>query len=412
MKALGVISEYNPFHFGHSYHLHKAKEASGLDTIVCVMSGNYVQRGEPAIFDKWSRAEMALCQGIDLVLELPVLYATHSAYWFARGGIETLYKTGIVTHLTFGVETHKPELLFQAAELLASETSDFQASIKTALKKGLSFPKARAKVLDTLLSSSESVDSPNNILGISYLQVLNERNIPLIPVPIIRKGLGYNENALIRDKLPSATAIRRILNSTTTEDLAAIVDFVPSEILAIIKREIDQGRGPILPDSLNNQFMALLRKSKADDLRNIVDVTEGLENRILHKAQSAVSYKDFLDRLKTKRYTYTRLQRFLIHLLLDYTKEKEKYLNSGPPYLRVLGFSSKGRKLLKKIASEVNIPLITKAAHAEKFIQSDHHFRVFWEMDTLATDLYSLLYPNTSARTGRQDYYRKPFNLL
>lgn len=410
MRVLGLIAEYNPFHYGHAYHLQKIKEISGIDAIVCVMSGNYVQRGEPAVFDKWARAEMALGQGVDLVIELPVLYATHSAYWFARGGIETLYKTGIVTHLTFGIETSYPDLLDETAKLLASEPLEYRVAIKAALKEGLSFPKARAKALSTLLAVPEILDTPNNVLGVSYLQVLHERNIPLIPLPITRKGAAYNDEILKPAILPSATAVRKLL-AAGAAGYSALTEYVPANALTVILREINQGRGPILPDSLNDQLMTLLRKSGCSELLKIIDVSEGLENRIARIAQSAVNYKDFLDALKTKRFTYTRLQRFLIHLLLNYTKEKEEHLTGGPPYLRILGFSAKGRKLLNRIAAQTDIPLIIKAAHAERTAKSDFVFSTFWEMDTLATDLYALLYPAVSERTGRQDYYRKPVSL-
>jgi predicted nucleotidyltransferase len=411
MSILGIIAEYNPFHNGHLYHIQKAKEISGIDCVICVMSGNFVQRGEPAIFDKWSRAEMALSQGIDIVLELPVMYATRSAYWFARGAIETLHKTGIVTHLTFGVETTNTEVLLGAAELLAKESQEFKSDIKSALNEGLSFPRARAKALSKYFSP-DIFSTPNNVLGLAYLQVLRERNIPLIPVPVVRKGTSYNEGTLTPNALPSATAIRHRLLEKPEEMPSTLEAYLPLDVLSIISNEIKHGRGPVLADFLDSQVMTLLRKSSIQELQSIVDISEGLENRIMQKAQMSVNTKDFLDSLKTKRFTYSRLQRFLIHLLLDYNKDKAAYLTGGPHYLRLLGFTSQGRKMLKKIKSEATIPLITKPAHAIKLAQGNDAFNVFWDMDTLATNLYSLLYPNMKVRSGNLDYYRQPISLL
>lgn len=410
MQVLGIISEYNPFHQGHLYHLNKAKEASGLDYIVCAMSGNFVQRGEPAIFDKWARTQMALQHGVDLVLELPFLYATRSAYWFARGGIELLSGTGVVTHLSFGVETENPDGLQRMAGELAKETDSFKQSLKLALKEGVSYPRARAMALGKTPADYAQLNSPNNILGLAYLKVLQECQIPLSPVIIQREGSSYSENQLLPGMLPSATALRAELAKKPGELPPAVKDYLTKDTQAIICREYEQGRGPVLTESLNNQFMTLLRRSSRKELENIVDVTEGLENRIWRVARSAVHYREFLDQLKTKRFTYTRLQRFLLHLLFNYTKDKEQYLPGGPPYLRVLGFTAKGSKILREIKKTGHIPVITKSAHAAKF-EDSRKFREFWKMDLLATDLYALLYPCLYLRKGDLDYYRKPVSI-
>ncbi|MDX9872337.1 MAG: nucleotidyltransferase [Clostridia bacterium] len=405
MNIVGVIAEYNPFHQGHRYHLQKAKELTGSAAAICVMSGHFLQRGEPAIFDKWARTEMALAQGADLVLELPALYATRSAYWFARGGVETLYQTGVVTHLSFGAETAELNKLSRAAELIAGESAAFKEDLRTALKEGLSFPAARAKALGGDVDSPSMLASPNNVLALSYLQILHEKNIPLTPAPVQRSGAAYDETALLPREFPSATAIRRKLSCG---DNASLVGYLAPSTLEIIDREGGAGRGPVFMEALDGLLMGLLRRSTAEELQNIIEVNEGLENRIRKIAQKAAGCREFLALLKTKRYTYTRLQRFLIHLLLGYTQEKEAYLLPGPPYLRVLGFTAAGQKILRKIKKEAALPLITKGAYAEKHASGDAAFRVFWEMDVLAGSLYALLYPEKTVRQGNPDYYRQP----
>lgn len=411
MNITGVIAEYNPFHHGHLYHLQKAAELTAAQAVVCVMSGHFTQRGEPAVFDKWSRAQMALSQGADLILELPAMYATRSAYWFARGGVETLAASGVVTHLSFGAETADLSILERAAALLADESGGtrpaLRAALNEALNEGMSYPRARAKAFRDYLDFPEVLNTPNNILALSYLQIIKEKNIPLIPAPVQRSGSSYHEANLSPRELPSAAAIRRCLDAPG-QDLSALEAYIPAAALMIMKQEISAGRGPVSMDALDVPLMTLLRKSAEAELGNIIEIIEGLENRISRLSQKAAGSREFLELLKTKRYTRTRLQRFLIHLLLGYTKDKEEYLAAGPPYLRVLGFTPKGRDLLKKIKKAAKIPLLTKGAHAQGPARNDAAFRTFWEMDVLAGNLYALLYPRQTARPGNQDYYRQP----
>lgn len=415
MKTIGIIAEYNPFHPGHLYHLKQAKKMIIHDGVIAVMSGHFTQRGELAIIDKWARAEMALRQGIDLVLELPVLYSCRSAYWFARGGIETLHKTGIVTHVAFGVETDDLALLRTTAKILANEPLSYQEALKAALKEGLSFPDAKAKALmKNLPSSSKALGSPNNILALSYLQVLEELNLSITPVTIKRKGADYHDSHLSSTVFPSATAIRKQLfmpSKASLESLNSLKDFLPPKVHEILTREIKCGKGPVNLQSLSPIIMALLRRSTLDELENIIDMTEGLENRIKKTAQETTNIHDFLEKLKTKRYTYTRLQRFLVHLLLSYTKQKEKILPYGPPYLRVLGFTEQGKYLLKEMKQKSSLPIIIKGAHSNKYISNSPSFKTFWEMDVLATDIFSLALPKENLRSGGLDYYKGPVQL-
>lgn len=411
MPVIGIVSEYNPFHKGHLYHLNQARETIGASAVVCVMSGSFMQRGEPALLNKWARAEMALKSGADLVLELPVLYAARSAYWFARGGVETLCSTGLVSHLAFGVEAAKPESLLNAAKALAEESGAFKKALGSYLKEGMSYPRARALALNKELDQSGSILSkPNNILGISYLRVIREKNLPLVPVFIKRQGADYLEKQLNSSQYPSATAIRQKLQSNPPGTISlrdTFSEYLPESSLEIISREIALGRGPIFFKDLNQLLMALLRRTSKADIKGIVDVTEGLENRIKETAQISGSIEEFLLALKTKRYTYTRLQRFLIHLLLNYTKEMEGCLEEGPPYIRVLGFSQRGKKLLAEINKTASRPLFVKTAHIKKHLNV-HKINTFWNAETLATDLYSLLYSSGEEKKGGADYLTGP----
>lgn len=416
MDVIGIISEYNPFHLGHLYHLEQVKEKVKHARTVCVMSGNFVQRGEPALVIKWARAEAALASGVDLVLELPALYAVRSAYWFARGGVETLWRTGVVTHLSFGVENDDIGGLTAAAGLLSNETPSFRRFLRAALKKGYSFPRARAEALSQELEVSSSLwSSPNNILALTYLQILQELDISFVPVPIRRTGSGYLQEDLESSLLPSASAIRRALlmnpGFTVYTALDKIKEFLPPATFGVLEREFSAGRGPVSLTNLAPQLMTLLRRSVRTDLQKTVDVTEGLESRLLKAAQLTADLDEYLALVKTKRFTYTRLQRFLIHLLLDYTDEKAAYLTSGPPYLRVLGFTARGRELLKQIKSKSTLPVITKGAHAYKFHGQSGTFRAFWDTDVVATNLYTLLFPSPPERKGNLDYFRGPVHL-
>lgn len=412
MKIIGIIAEYNPFHNGHLYHLQEAKKRISADGVICILSGNFLQRGEPALVNKWARTNMALQHGIDVVLELPVLYATNSAYWFARGAIESLNQTGIVTHLAFGVDTSKTALLQKIAAFLAEEPSDYQQRLKQLLQKGLSFPQARIQALPQELRQHPTLlDSPNTNLAINYLQVLQEENLSLTPVMIERQGASYREQTLPKEAFPSATAIRNYLAQNSSSFLTALQklsEYLPAATLKILGSEYNMGQAPIFLENLTLPILTLLRRTTKKELQEIAGINEGLENRITKTALESNNLHEFLSRLKTKRYTYTHLQRFLIHLLLNISKEDANFQQNGPPYLRILGFTSTGQKLLKEIKKKSSLPLITKGAHIHKYLPIDPTIRCFWKLDVRATNIYTLLYSNPTARKGSLDYLQAP----
>ncbi|HHY05828.1 MAG TPA: nucleotidyltransferase family protein, partial [Clostridia bacterium] len=256
MNIIGIIAEYNPFHNGHLYHLQTAKKRTAAQEVICVLSGNFLQRGEPAFTNKWARAKMAIQNGVDLVFELPVLYATHSAYWFARGGIETLAHTGIVSHLAFGVETVNPTLLQKTAALLAEEPPSYQQRLQQLLRTGLSFPQARIQALPPELSQhSQLLQSPNNILALTYLQILQEQNLSLNPVMIKRQGADYLDKTLPQNPFPSANAIRNHLTQSPTQFLTLLQEltsYLPPATLEILQDEYNRGQAPVFPEQLTS----------------------------------------------------------------------------------------------------------------------------------------------------------------
>lgn len=417
MPTAGIIAEYNPFHNGHLHHLRETKKLLPDCRIICVMSGHFLQRGEPSILNKWARAEMAVAQGADLILELPVLYSCRSAYWFARGGLEILAASGVTSHLSFGVETENLTALEDAARLLAEESEGFIKVLRQGLQEGLSYPRARSLALEKALAhpGGEILNKPNNILALAYLRVIKELDLPLIPLPVIRKGAGYNETRLDAGENPSATAIRKMLANYSPDQycrgLAVLKPYLPESSLSIMEHEAQEGRCPVCFESLTPQVLTLLRRSALQDLKGLIEVREGLESRLKQAATASGTLAELLRRVKTKRYTYTRLQRLLCHLLLNYTKEKEAALSGGPPYLRVLAFNKKGQSLLKEIKAKTSVPVINKATYGKRLAKADPRFEVFWEMDILASDLYSILYPSEAARKGGADYLISPVNL-
>ena len=411
MKVLGLITEYNPFHNGHLYHLERSKEVTGCDAVVCVMSGNFIQRGLPALINKWARTEMALSNGVDLVIELPVYYAVSSAEFFAYGSIKILDSFGIVSSICFGSENGDIEPLSAVANVLVNQPESFREKLVDYLSKGLSFPSARSLALQSSFKESRSnladqiesiINQPNNILGIEYLKALNKLKSHIAPYTIERHKAGYNSISQ-HDNIASATAIRDMLKEN---NIKSIQQVVPKSAFEILDREIEEGRGPIFLNAFDTSVISEIRKSSPENLRAITDVSEGMENRIKKAGQISGTLEELLANIKTKRYTLTRLQRILIHLLLGLTQQTMQSFNieGGPLYARVLGFSSKGRELLTR-ASTSSLPLVTSPSDFLRTCTQSQ--KEMLEADILASDIYSLAYPDPSQRAGGQDYYRK-----
>ena len=411
-KVLGIIAEYNPFHNGHLYHLQKAAQIVQPDFTIAVMSGNFTQRGEPTIIDKWARTQMALKNGIDLVLELPTLYACQTAELFASGAVRILHNTGLVTHMAFGSEYDHLQNLDKIAKILAQEPFEYKALLKLNLDKGLPFPLARLNAMQEYILgiqkdyslSPELIDQilggSNSILALEYLKALRKQKSSIQPVAISRVGSSYNATD-IEGQFSSATAIRKIILSG--KDWGAIISTLPDISLKILKRSIDDGRGPVSIQSLDQLMLGLLRRSGLREIASWMDVEEGLENRIKKYAHECTNIEEFLSNTKTKRYTYTRLHRILIHGLLgirtaDVAKFQDMY---GPGYIRILGFNTKASELLKRLKATSLVPIITKPAHYYRY--HDEHINALFEYDILATDLYALAFPSPEQQKGGQE---------
>ncbi len=426
MKVVGLITEYNPFHNGHLYHFSTAKQQVGADYTLCVMSGNFLQRGEPALVNKWARTQMALEAGIDLVLEIPVAYATRSAQGFAEGAVRMLEASGVVTHLCFGSELGALEPLAKVASLVLEEPWDLSILIRKHLDRGLVYPKARSEALSeyfrqpgnssrTLAESQdpaaqipwdEIVKSPNNILGIEYLRALQLLGSPIHPLTVERLHSGYNEIKLRHSSIASATSIRHNLQDKGKLSLE-LKAYLPDSSWRLLSREFQAGRGPVFPENLCPHLLMKLRTSTPDDLVEIPDVSEGLEYRIWEAAQEATSFYSLVNRIKTKRYTWTRIQRILFHFLLGYTKSMaERFQDAGGPrYLRVLGFTNRGRNLLKEMRERASLPVVTRVA---PFLKTPGLAAEMLALDVLATNVHSLLYPAGAQRRAGLDFKRPP----
>lgn len=402
MKTVGIIAEYNPFHNGHQYQIEEAKRQSNADFVVVAMSGDFVQRGAPAILDKYTRTKMALLGGVDLVLELPSLWSCASAEYFAAAGIALLEQTGIVDTVSFGCETVSARHFFALADFLSREPEDYRAALSHYLKAGNSFPKARVMaVSDTMPDVTDDILSllrtPNNILALEYCKAMQRRNSSMTTLPILRIGAGYHEKETA-SSFSSATGIRRVLTAPTP-DFDSVADKIPSAVWQNFK-EIVTGYPLLMEDDFSDYLgLELLKHS---DFHEFADVSKDLSNRLLHLKDSYVSFSSFAECLKSKDMTYTRLSRILCHILLGHKeKDYDFYRNLDYiPYIRVLGCRQSTSVLLKEIKHRSLLPLITNLAQASSDLNKDAQRLL--EKELFAHEVYRLaqtqkhhtVYPN------------------
>ncbi len=405
MNICGIIAEYNPFHNGHAYHIEQTKKETKCDAIVVIMSGNFIQRGVPALFDKWTRTKMALQNGADLVIELPSYYATSSAEYFAQGSVALLDGLGVVSNISFGSNTNDLDALKRIANVLYLEPENYKKLLQSELKRGTSYPIARSNALKNFLKKEYSakyiadilLDS-NNILGIEYLKALLYSNSQIKPVLIERKGTSYNSTNIV-DNMCSATAIRELLERN---ELKTVEKVMPDESFKLMNQEIIHGRAPMFLKNFEKEILYTLRKSTTDDLLNIADVTEGLENLLKKASNDGMELESIIDIVKTKRYTRTRVQRILLHTLLDVTKTDVEDYKYNPQYIRVLGFTKNGEKVLSQIGNSSNLPVVTSVGRFLK--NSNATSKKMLEKDIMATNIYTLGYQIPKYRTTNLDY--------
>jgi len=434
MKTLGVITEYNPFHNGHLYHLYKAREITGVDYVVAVMSGNFLQRGEPAIINKWARTKMALNAGVDLIIEIPFVFSTQDANGFAFGAVKLLDSLQIIDYLCFGCETDNLDILYSISNFLNIEPQKYKDLIVYNSKNGYEFPKARSQALGEYhmifgihglekISSSELsklLKYPNNILALEYIKHLLNLKSKIKPVAIKRMGASYHQKN-ITGNISSATSIRNeILNnlSSSKTDLFRLNDkiksTIPSSGFPVLEKELREGRGPITLDSYRQYILATLRRMSLEDISRIHGVTEGLENRIKKASLKSYTVEQLINSIKTRRYTRTKIQRIILHLMMNLYKEDITIFNKcGPLYARVLGFSKKGKTLLRTIKKNSSTPLISKLSNYLRQIISEENNNVrnrlikMLDYDILATDIYVLGNKKAEDRVARLDFTHK-----
>ena len=400
---LGIVSEYNPFHNGHLMHLQKSKELTHTDFTIAVMSGNFVQRGDTSIVDKWTKAEMALKSGVDLVIELPTLYAISSAENFADGAIKILNSLGIVDYVSFGSEIGEITPLDDVASVLYKEPKEFSSLITRQLRSGLSYPKARELAIQMYFGSSQKyidvLENPNNILGIEYLKSLKRLKSPITPITLKRKYSDYNSND-IKSGIASATAIRTMLQKG--KNIHYVVPYETYELLEEKKKY-----GQIIPSLsiFSKEIIYTLRKMTLSEIATLPDVSEGLENKIKAAANTSNNLEELILKIKSKRYTQSRIQRILLYALLNISEKDITMSKKQMPYIRVLGFNKNGKKIISAIANQN--PKLQIIVSVKKFMENntDKHLHTMISKDIFATNVYTLGYEYNS--TANLDYTHK-----
>lgn len=380
MKKVGIIVEYNPFHNGHKFHLNYAKKEGEL--VVAVMSGDFVQRGEPAFINKWERATSCMNEGIDILIELPVFYSTQSAEIFGRGAIGILDYLE-VDSLVFGSESSnlkKLELILKLEENL-----EFNQKIKDGLKSGLSYPNIYNQEIKNFLGEDFTLKS-NDILGLEYMRAIKFWNSSITPIALERKEVGYHQDGT-KNGFASASGIRKLINDDNL--ISELKQVMPQKSLEILIKAIENNETTSLKEFYSLIRFAIL--SQKDSLSDIQDVEDGFHNRLYEKALTYKTYDDFIKNLLTRRYTIGRVQRILIHILLGITKNITEKIKTDIPYVRVLGFSGKGQKYLKYLKEKDKTKIITTFKNITKILGDEE--REFLELNERASKIYQIINP-------------------
>lgn len=410
MNAVGIIAEYNPFHNGHAWHVKQARTLSQCQRVIAVMSGQFLQRGEPASFNKWLRAKMAVLGGVDLVIELPAAFAIRSAQYFAEGGVRLLASLGIVSHLCFGAECDSLSSLRMAADSINDDKLISQCVAN--MKQGHTYARAFSQCVSDATGIEQAIlSSPNNILAIEYLRAIGNFAPEIKPVVIKRLNSNYHDRH-IASEFASATAIRKMLeeSGSLNEQLCRAL---PISSVELLKNALEQGLGPVRFESLASPLLYLLRTLPVNEFEQITGVSEGLHYKVCASALKSGSIEELLSHLKSKRYTNTRLQRMLIHILLGTRKsDMDLWSDIGPQYARILAFNDYGRDMLKEIRKQTTFPVITKTAStlSTKKMNSVNMtpLEKMLALDVKASDIYALATPNSSCRFGGWDFIHSP----
>lgn len=412
MSVVGFITEYNPFHYGHKYHLEQSKKQTNAKFSIAVMSGSFLQRGEPSFIDKWTKARMAIDNGVDLILELPFIFSSQSAELFAYGGVKLMDSLNIVDYLAFGSETGELEPLKKVSEILSNEPEYYRERLKYHLYNGLSYSVSRSNALEEYMNISskdnnydykEILKKSNNILGIEYLKALIKVNSPIEPIVIKRSGNEYNDISL-SNGFASATAIRHQIR---TGDITYVQNLVPAETYYRLEEYLKKYGEFNTLENYNDILLYLIRTIDKNKLKKLMDIENGLENRIISQGCKNNNIIEIIDSVVTKRYPRTRIQRLLIHLLnqLDGSTFRELY-TSYPSYIRVLGANKNGLILLNRIKEESSIPIITKFADYK--VHKDKDLERILSFDKKATDIFFMGISGSKV-LANMDYYNSPY---
>ena len=376
--AIGIVAEFNPFHNGHKYLLQTAKALSS-ESVVVVMSGAFVQRGSIAVTDKLTRAKAALLNGADLVIELPVTFSHNTAQKFASGAISMLNATGVIDTLAFGSECGSTKALCDAAELLCNEPAQVSKKIKEMMNCGISYPAARSNAYKEHIKSSV-LDTPNDILAVEYIRAIYELNAKIKPIAITRTGVEHDSNA-VSENIASASELRRKIKSSEACDA-----FMPYTDFDVYDESL-----------IDTAVISKLRLMSADELKEINEVSEGLENKFIAEAMNVSTVSELLTAVKSKRYTLSRIRRIVYSSLLNLTKD---VCNLPPSYIRILGMNENGKALLKEMKKTTRLPVIIKP--------SDYDGDTIFNLNSRAEDIFSLCSPRKENRIGNSDLRMTP----
>ena len=375
MKICATVAEYNPLHLGHVKHIDYIKNVLGAEKLIVVMSGNFTQRGEPAVLNKYQRAKQAIIAGADMVIELPTVFATANAEVFAKGAVKIINDLGVVDGLCFGVESGDKDAYVNLATAMNNETKEFKKALKEQLESGVSLAKAKFNAVKSLggVFDESLISSPNNVLGLEYVKALQWLKSDINVFPMHREG-DHNDKKLKRG-ITSATSIREILK---TGKLLKVKGNVPPYVF----KELVP-----YPTAFDKMIMTAIVKASSKDLEKISDCTEGLENRIKALAKDSRSVDVLVDKVTTKRYTSSRIRRILISNLVGIEDKLVKDSLTTPLYAKVLAVSSDSKELISLISNNGNIPLLTRKSDASKLKRTA---KKCFEVDVLANDLYNL----------------------
>ena len=399
MKTLGIIAEYNPFHNGHKYHMETARSLADAEACMVVMSGDFTQRGEPAVSDKWQRAEQAVRYGANLVVELPFIFACNRAPAFARGGIDILVRTG-VRSISFGCECSDPEMLRNTAEALSAEDSAIRERTVEIMKDGCSHAAAHEEAVREILGkdAAETIKTPNNILGVEYLKRMEfwrNREVDIEDIPVPRRGSGYFGIENLGERgFAGASDIRRLL-----AEGKSVSAFVPG----IIETENQ--------DRIKEEMLLILKgvvmRSTPGELKEIYSVGEGIENRIIKEIRQAQGYDDLVDRLVSRRYTASAIRRILTYIVTGLKGHQADRLLAGEPEgVRLLAADAKGREIIRNADKDkiAFVPNLNKMPVEHEWLGE------VLELDAKAADFYNLLCGRSLY--GESDYVRRPMIVM